>query len=106
MTRNVREYKATRIAELADAGLTHREIAEIVDSTVKAVSVTLCNLRNGYGRKNRKAMVVRIDPTCRDALAVEAKRRRIREQDLATQIIEAVVRDGLFGAVFDDDPDT
>jgi predicted transcriptional regulator len=100
------ENKTSQIKRLADEGVSHREIAEIVGTTLNTVSVMLNYARNGYGRKNRKAMVVRMNPTVRDVLAREAKRRRMREQDLARIILETVVRDGLFGAIFDDQADT
>lgn len=106
MARMNPENKTAKIKRLAAEGLSHREIAELVQTTLKTVSVTLCNLRNGYSKKNRRAMVVRMDPTLREALAREAERRSMREQDLAQLIIETVVRDKLFEAVFDDNPDT
>jgi hypothetical protein len=106
MARTISENKTARIKRLSDEGLSNREIAEIVGSTLNSVSVTLNYVRNGYGRKNRKAMMVRMDPIMRDALMLEAKRRNMREQDLARVVLETVVRDKLFGAVFDDGPDT
>jgi hypothetical protein len=84
-----------------EAGETLAKVAARLDSTPESVRVTLIRKGIKFDFVKGRRWVVKVSDTAARAIREEAIKRGISSMELASEIVSAVSRDGLFSAVLD-----
>lgn len=94
----------TRVRAMLASGMTAKQIADSIGCDVDSLR-SACHKRNISLRRHRAQPtgLIRLDlpSSITDELRLEARRRGVTYDELAAEIIDAVVGDSLYAAVLD-----